>query len=225
MRSSAPLLRPNGVSPGMRRTGDVRSSGRNRIEEVREKPLIRKFIGQFTHFLAVLLWIAAALSFVSEYLHPGEGMLALGLAVTAVIFINAVFTFVQEYRAERALEAMKRLLPFRVKVVREGSEADIAADETVPGDIVLLAEGDKVPADLRIIGTNELMVNNAALTGESGPVVRSAGPFSGDPLRSPNIAFAGTTVVSGSGRGVAFATGMRTEFGRIAGSRAPSLPA
>ncbi|MEK6698159.1 MAG: cation-transporting P-type ATPase [Nitrospirota bacterium] len=191
--------------------------GPNRIEEVREKPLIRKFIGQFTHFLAVLLWIAAALSFVSEYLHPGEGMLALGLAVTAVIFINAVFTFVQEYRAERALEAMKRLLPFRVKVVREGSEADIAADETVPGDIVLLAEGDKVPADLRIIGTNELMVNNAALTGESEPVVRSAGPFSGDPLRSPNIAFAGTTVVSGSGRGVAFATGMRTEFGRIAG--------
>ncbi len=191
--------------------------GPNRIEEVREKPLIRKFIGQFTHFLAVLLWIAAALSFLSEYLHPGEGMLALGLAVTAVIFINAVFTFVQEYRAERALEAMKRLLPFRVKVVREGSEADIPADDAVPGDIVLLAEGDKVPADLRIIDANELMVNNAALTGESEPVVRSAGPFSGDSLQSPNIAFAGTTVVSGSGRGVAFATGMRTEFGRIAG--------
>ena len=112
--------------------------GPNRIEEVREKPLIRKFIGQFTHFLAVLLWIAAALSFVSEYLHPGEGMLALGLAVTAVIFINAVFTFVQEYRAERALEAMKRLLPFRVKVVRGKREADIAAGKRSPGTLCSL---------------------------------------------------------------------------------------
>ncbi len=190
--------------------------GPNRIEEVRGRPLVLKFIGQFTHFLAILLWIAAAFAFLSEYLHPGEGMLTLGIAIVAVLFINAIFTFVQEYRAEKALEAMKKLLPFRVTVVRDQSETDIPADEVVPGDVVLLGEGDKVPADIRLIEIYDLKVNNAPLTGESEAVTRNADPFPGDPTRSPNIAFAGTAVVGGSGRGVAFATGMRTEFGRIA---------
>jgi len=190
--------------------------GPNRIEEVRGKPLIFKFIAQFTHFLAILLWIAAALSLVSEYLSPGEGMLTLGLAIVAVIFINAVFTFIQEYRAEKALEAMKKLLPFRVKVLRDNREIEITATDVVPGDLVLISEGDKVPADVRLIETNDLKVNNAPLTGESEPMTRTAALFDGDVVRSPNIAFAGTAAVSGSGRGVVFATGMRTEFGRIA---------
>ncbi len=190
--------------------------GPNRIEEARKKPLVLKFIGQFTHFLAVLLWIAAAFAFLSEYLHPGEGMLTLGVAIVGVILINAVFSFIQEYRAERALAAMKKLLPFRVKVVRDGSETEVPAEEVEPGDVVLLEEGDKVPADIRLIGTNDLKVNNAPLTGESEPMARNADPFPGDPIHSPNIAFAGTTVVGGTGKGVAFVTGMRTEFGRIA---------
>lgn len=141
--------------------------GLNEIKEVRKKPLYLKFVTQFTHFLAILLWIAAALSFISEYLHPGEGMLTLGIAIIAVIFINAVFTFIQEYRAEKALEALKKLLPFFVKVLRDGSEKEIHAREVVPGDIILLSEGDKIPADARIIETSDLKVNNAPLTGES----------------------------------------------------------
>jgi sodium/potassium-transporting ATPase subunit alpha len=143
-------------------------------------------------------------------------MLHLGVAIVGVVVINAVFTFIQEYRAEKALEALKKLLPFRVTVRRDGQERELAAEEVVPGDVVLLAEGDKVPADLRLIGTSGLRMNNASLTGESEPVPRATDPFPGDPINSPNIAFAGTTVVSGSGSGVAFATGMRSEFGRIA---------
>ena len=190
--------------------------GYNAIEEVKKKPLIIKFLKQFTHFLAVLLWIAAFLSFLSEYLHPGEGMFTLGCAIIAVIFINAIFTFIQEYRAEKALEALKKLLPFYVKVLRDGKEKDIRAQEVVPGDVIMLAEGDKIPADARLIETSELKVNNASLTGESEPRTRNQEPFNGELIESPNIAFAGTTVVSGSGKAVVFSTGMGTEFGRIA---------
>ncbi len=200
--------------------------GLNRIEAVKGRSLVLRFADQFTHFLAILLWIAVALSFVSEYLSPGEGMLALGIAIIAVICINAVFTFIQEYRAEKALEAMKKLLPFRVRVLRDARETELSAERVVPGDIVLIAEGDKAPADLRIIEASDLRVNMAALTGESEAVSRTTEPSDGDVMHSRNIAFAGTTVVSGSGIGVAFATGMSTEFGRIAhltGTVSPGL--
>ena len=190
--------------------------GPNAIQAARRRPLPLRFLGQFTHFLAVLLWIAAALSFLSEYFQPGEGMLTLGLAIVGVIVINAVFTFIQEYRAEKALEALKKLLPFTVTVRRGGRECEMPAEDVVPGDIVLIAEGDKVPADLRLVEANELRANNASLTGESEPVPRDTKPVPGDPINSPNIAFAGTTVVNGNGMGVVYATGMRTEFGRIA---------
>jgi len=194
----------------------LREFGFNEISEVKKTHLMVRFLGQFTHFLAILLWIAAFLSFLSEYLHPGEGMLHLGLAIVAVIVINAAFTFIQEYRAEKALDALKKLLPFYVKVLRGGKEKDIHGKEVVPGDVILLSEGDKVPADARLIETAGLKVNHAPLTGESEPLLRNTDPFPGEIVESPNIAFAGTTVISGSGRAIVFATGMKTEFGRIA---------
>jgi sodium/potassium-transporting ATPase subunit alpha len=190
--------------------------GPNAITAARKRPLWLRFLGQFTHFLAVLLWVAAGLSFFSEYLHPGEGMFTLGLAILGVIVINAVFTFIQEYRAEKALEALKKLLPFHVTVYRNGRERELPAEEVVPGDIVRISEGDKVPADLRLLEANDLRANNASLTGESEPLLRETRPSPGDPINSPNIVFAGTTVVNGNGSGVVYATGMRTEFGRIA---------
>jgi sodium/potassium-transporting ATPase subunit alpha len=190
--------------------------GSNEIQAIRRTPLLIRFLNQFTHFLAILLWIGAGLALVSEYLHPGEGMLTLGLAIIGVIFVNAIFTFVQEYRAEKSIEALKRLLPFYVKVIRGGKEKEISARETVPGDLVLLSEGDRVPADARLIHTVSLMVNNAPLTGESEPVPLQPDPCPGELLESRNIAFAGTTVVSGSGKAIVFAIGMRTEFGSIA---------
>jgi len=190
--------------------------GRNEITAVKGKPLLFRLLGQFTHFLALLLWFAAGLSFLSEYLHPGEDMFTMGVAIVAVIVINAIFTFVQEYRAEKALEALKKLLPFNVKVVRNGKDIETPAELVVPGDLIRLDEGDKVPADVRLIESNGLKVNNASLTGEAEPVLRSIEPFDGEPVNSPNLAFAGTTIVSGNGTGVVFASGMRTEFGRIA---------
>jgi len=191
-------------------------AGYNEIEAERKRPLALRFLSQFTHFLAILLWIAAFLAFLSEYLKPGEGMLHLGFAIVAVIVINAVFTFIQEYRAERAMEAMTKMLPFNVKAVRDGKIKEISARELVPGDIILLEEGDKVPADARLIEAEGIKVNNAPLTGESEPVTRTPGPENGELLESANIVFAGTTVVSGEGKAAVFATGMRTEFGRIA---------
>ncbi|WP_028842669.1 cation-translocating P-type ATPase [Thermodesulfovibrio yellowstonii] len=190
--------------------------GFNEIKEARKTPLILKFLNQFTHFLAIILWLAAALAFLSDWIHPGEGMRHLGFAIIGVIVINAIFVFVQEYRAEKAIEKLKLMLPFYVKVIREGTEKQILAREIVPGDLIILSEGDKVPADARVIESNSLTVNNAPLTGESVPVVLTHESESGDLIPSKNIAFAGSTVVSGNGKAVVFATGMSTEFGRIA---------
>ncbi len=191
-------------------------NGFNEIKEVAKTPLSLRFLGQFTHFLAILLWIGAGLSFLSAYLHPGEGMATLGFAIIGVIVINAIFTFIQEYRAEKALEALKKLLPFYVQLIREGKEKKIPSREAVPGDIIMLSEGDMVPADARLIESSVLKVNNASLTGESEASLRDHMPSQGELLESPNIVFAGTTVTSGSGKALVFATGMGTEFGRIA---------
>ena len=190
--------------------------GPNEIHEVHGRPLFYRLAAQFTHFLALLLWFAAALCFLSEYLHPGEGLLRLGIAILAVIFINALFTFIQEYRTEKAIEELRKLLPFRVTVIRNGLEAEIDAREIVPGDLVVLREGDKVPADARVVASNRLTVNNAPLTGESDSRVLSGEPGDEELLESRNLIFAGTLVVGGSGMAVAYATGMATEFGKIA---------
>jgi len=190
--------------------------GPNEISEMHVRPLAARLLDQFTHFLALLLWFAAALCFLSEYLHPGEGLLRLGIAILTVIFINAFFTFIQEYRTEKAIEELRKLLPHRVTVLRDGIEAGIDAREVVPGDLILLREGDKVPADGRVVQSVRLTVNNAPLTGESDSRALSAAPYDGELLESPNLAFAGTLVVSGSGMVVAYATGMTTEFGKIA---------
>lgn len=188
----------------------------NEITEVKKTPLYIKFLKQFTHFLAILLWAGAGLALFSEYLHPGEGMLTLGVAIIGVVMINAVFTFIQEYRAEKALETLKKLLPFFVKVIRGGKEKEVPSREVVPGDIILLSEGDKVPADSRLIESSSLRINNAPLTGESEPVLMDPLPSEGELIEGNNITFAGTTVISGSGKAVVFATGMATEFGRVA---------
>jgi sodium/potassium-transporting ATPase subunit alpha len=191
--------------------------GRNVLTKPDHYSLVRGFARHFIHFLAVLLWIAAALSFTADFMNPGEGMATLGWAILGVIIINAVFAFWQEYKAERAFQALHRLLPDKAWVTRDGQSIAVARSEIVPGDLLILEEGERVSADARLIEVAGMRVDNAALTGESQPKRRTAeATEDGHWLDSPNLVFAGTTILSGHGRAVVFATGMRSEFGKIA---------
>ncbi len=191
--------------------------GPNRLQEAQGLPLIRCFLSQFTHFLAVLLWLAAGLSFLTEYLQPGEGVATMGWVIIGVIVINAAFAFVQEYKADRAMHSLQKLLPATAWVMRDNQPRQIPRTELVPGDLLLLEEGQQIPADARLVETVGMRVDHAALTGESLPTRRTIEPAPDAPrMDSPNLVFAGTTIVSGHGRAVVYATGMQTEFGLIA---------
>ncbi len=191
--------------------------GPNRVERLRPEGWGRRLLRGFTHLFAVILWVAASLAFFAEWQDPGQGMATLGGAIVAVIVINGLFSFWQEHRAEQALAALQRLLPHAVKVMRDGALVTRPALELVPGDVVLLEGGDDVPADCRLIEAFGARVNNATVTGESVPLPRDTAPSTTeDLLHSRNILLAGTSLVSGETKAVVFATGMHTEFGKIA---------
>jgi Mg2+-importing ATPase len=145
------------------------------------------------------------------------GDLVDGVIILGLITLNVGLSIVQEYRAEKALEALRALLPVECRVVRNGKEMSIPATELVPGDIVNIRSGDLVPADIRILESDGLEVNQATLTGESVPQSKSAALVtSSAAIDWTNIAFAGTVVVGGEGKGVVIATGARTQFGETA---------
>src|SRR5215467_12218685 len=165
---------------------------------------------QFTHPLALLLMLAAVLAWVS-------GAPRLGIAIVAVIVLNAVFAFAQEMQAERAVEALAAYLPGRAWVLRDGGRQEIEARLLVPGDVLLIEEGERICADGRLIsGTVE--VDAATLTGESAPVIRMADAVNGAAtlLDAQYVVFSGTACTGGEAQAVVTATGMRTELGRIA---------
>ncbi len=195
----------------------LREFGANRVEAVAREHLLLRLLREFVHLFALILWVAAALAFVAEWRAPGQGMATLGMAIIGVILVNGTFSFWQEYRAERTLSALQRLLPHRVRVRRDGALTEVLAEELVPGDILLLAQGDAVPADCRLITSFSLRINSATITGESLPhACQTAPSMEESVLRSRNVVLAGTSVVSGEGEAVVFATGMHTEFGTIA---------
>lgn len=186
--------------------------GPNTLAEPPAPPLWRHFIGHLTHLMALLLWAAGALALIG-----GEPVLA--VVIWVVVLVNAAFSFWQEYRAERAVAALKHLLPAYARVIRGGKEMHIPASELVPGDVILLAEGDNVPADARIVEEYGLRANHATLTGEAMPVRKTAEASLREgltELERTNLVFAGTSIVSGTGRAVVYNTGMLTQFGRIA---------
>lgn len=167
---------------------------------------------QFKNVLIVILLCATALS---AFL--GHGVEA--IAITVIVLFAVVLGFVQEYRAERAIEALREMAAPTATVIREGRERRIPARELVPGDFILLATGDKVPADVRLIEAVNLQTVEAALTGESAPVEKHTRPLVDKQLPTgdrKNLAYAGTAVTYGRGRAVVAATGMATEFGKIA---------
>src|SRR5512139_3808285 len=166
--------------------------GPNHVEEVGRESLLLRFAREFTHFFAIILWLGAALAFFAESFDPGQGMARLGVAIVGVILINGVFSFWQEYKAERAVEALRQLLPQQVMVSRDGEVVEVLASELVPGDIVLLEEGGFVPADCRLVEAFGLRVNTATITGESLPKARNADPHAEEsPLFARNIVLAG----------------------------------
>ncbi len=185
--------------------------GPNRLVETKKESRLKKFLKQFTEFI-ILVLIAAAL--VAGLL--GEWIDA--LAIMAIVIINGIIGFVQEEKAERVLEELKKLSAPTAKVVRGGELRTIAAEELVPGDLVVLDSGDSIPADCRIVDARFLRIDEAALTGESHPVDKSPRELENTvPLAErTNMAYTGTVVVYGKGRAIVTETGMSTEMGKIA---------
>ena len=191
--------------------------GPNRIERLAQTPLAVRFLRQFTHFFAALLWVAALLALIADWWLPGQGMAMLAAAIVAVIAINGAFSFWQEYRAEETMAALQRLLPHQVRALRSGTTVALPSEDVVPGDVIFLSAGDDVPADCRLVEGFGVRVNNATVTGEARPVSRDARPsVETDLLRSRNVLLAGTSVTGGEAKALVFATGMHTAFGRIA---------
>ena len=170
----------------------------------------RELARQFTHPLALLLWIAAVLLIL-------VGSKVVAVAVLSIIVLNAAFAFVQEVQAERAVEALALFIPQQARAMRDGTPREIDAIELVPGDVVVLEEGDRIAADIRLL-SGAIEVDMSALTGESVPALRSASTLDVDVplLVARDLVFSGTNCTGGEAQGVVFATGMSTELGRIA---------
>lgn len=205
--------------------------GANELPEPAHRPMWLRFADQLTHFMALLLWVAGALAFISRTPE-------LGWAIWSVILINAVFSFWQEFQAEQALAALKQVLPMQVKVLRDGVLKQIPARELVRGDVMQIEEGDRVSADARLITAESLYLDVSVMTGESLPVARNASPVAlreSVPIRETllrrgeqpsqdqinpseiaNLVLAGATVAAGRATAVVYATGAQTEFGQVA---------
>jgi calcium-translocating P-type ATPase len=184
--------------------------GPNRLSRRGGRRWPRELARQFTHPLALLLWGAAGLAAVA-------GIAAVAIAIVVVIFVNAGFAFAQEQQAERAVEALSEYLPAHATVLRDGAARQIEATQLVPGDVLLVEEGDRISADARLV-EGAVEVDLSTLTGESVTATRSADLVeTGGPLiGSRDLVFSGTSCTGGEARALVFATGMRTELGRIA---------
>lgn len=186
--------------------------GPNRLEEAGKRSPLAMVLDQFKDLLIIILLAAAAVAgFVGD---PAEAY-----AILAIVAVNAVIGFFQEFRAQKALEALRLMAAPEAVVLRDGAPASVPAATIVPGDMVLLEAGKIVPADLRLAETAQLKAGESALTGESIPVEKQTRPFD-DPVLPvgdrTNMVYSGTSITYGRGRGVAVATGMNTELGKIA---------
>ena len=200
---------PRGLS-GAEAQARLGRHGPNRLAETPPTPLWRRVARQFNNLLILVLLAAAAIT-------VGLGHALDAAVILAVVLLNVTIGLVQEGKAERALAAIRALLDPRAQVWREGHLVDIEAAHLVPGDVIQVAAGDRVPADVRWLRTHELRIDESALTGESVPVEKGAQPVATDAELGDrrSMGYAGTLVTAGLGVGVVVATGMRTEMGRI----------
>jgi P-type Ca2+ transporter type 2C len=186
--------------------------GPNELQEKKKKPVWRIFLLQFKDFMIMVL-IAAAI--ISGFI----GDLTDAMIILVIVLLNAILGFVQEYRAEKAIEALKKMATLQAQVIRDSIPVSLPSSEIVPGDIVLLEAGNAVPADLRLSETHSLRIDESALTGESVPVDKNENRIEGGdiPLGDRfNLAYKGTLVTNGRAKGIVIGTGMNTEIGKIA---------
>ncbi|AUA57835.1 Probable cation-transporting ATPase F [Achromobacter spanius] len=184
--------------------------GPNRLPVARQRGMLSRFLAQFHNVLIyVLLGSAAITAFLGHGVDTG--------VILAVVLANAAIGFIQEGKAEKAMTSIRQMLAPRANVLRDGERRSIAGETLVPGDIVLLEAGDRVPADLRLLAAHSLRVQEAVLTGESMPVEKHIDPVTTDAALGDRwpMAYCGTLVAAGQGRGVVVATGLHTEIGRI----------
>jgi magnesium-transporting ATPase (P-type) len=188
----------------------LKRHGPNRLPSVQPRGAARRLLAQFHNLLIYVLLVSAAIT-------AAMGEAVETAVILGVVILNGVVGFIQEGRAERALDAIRGMLTPRASVIRDRHRLSIAAEEVVPGDLVVIEAGDRVPADLRLVRTHNLQLQEAVLTGESVPVEKSPDPVAADaPLgERASMAFSGTLVTAGRGMGVAVATGIETEIGRI----------
>ena len=186
--------------------------GENRLSEHHVEPRWMRLASYLMHPQAGILIVAAILAFIAKDA-------VLGFVIIILTLANALFSFWRQYRAEKAIEKLQEILPAYAHVLRNGIDEHVPAIDTVPGDILILEEGDNIPADARVVEEYGLRTNNSTLTGESIPARKLADASYQQgisELEQPNLIFAGTSVASGTGRAVVFGTGMLTQFGRIA---------
>jgi Ca2+-transporting ATPase len=186
--------------------------GRNELEEKKKKTILIMLLDQFKDFMIIVLIIAAVISGII-------GELTDSLAIIVIVILNAIIGFVQEYRAEKAMAALRGMAAPIATVIRDGMTTNIPASELVPGDIVVLEAGNIVPADIKLVEIANLKVEEAALTGESVPTEKHIGTLDDETLSlgdRKNMVYKGTIVTYGRGSGVVVATGMNTELGKIA---------
>ncbi len=187
--------------------------GPNTLIEKKQIPIAYKFLVHFKDLFSILLLLASLLSVFA-------GMWQLSLIILLIVIVNTIFSVFQEWRAEKAMETLKSWMPEYAKVIRNGELQRVLVRELVPGDIIVLEEGDRVPADARLIESFDLWTNNVPLTGESEPQPRTPKPakvVDSSYLDAPNIVFMSTSVAKGRGKAVVFATGMNSKFGQIVG--------
>ena len=187
--------------------------GPNRLEEKKGRSPWDMFVGQFKDILVLILLIAALVSFIL-------GEVSDTIVIAIILILNATLGVVQEYKAEKSLAALKKMVAPAALVIRDGRQSRIEASQLVPGDIVLLESGDHIPADLRLSTVTNLKIQEAVLTGESVPVEKKSELIDKEDVSlgdRNNLAFMGTAIISGRGRGIVVATGMKTEMGQIAG--------
>lgn len=182
--------------------------GLNELVEKKKDGPITLFLSQFKEILIIILIIAAIAAY-----YVGDAIDA--IVILVVVIINAVVGFIQEYRAEKAMEKLKGLISSEAVVIRDGQTQKITANQLTPGDIVIIEEGDNIPADLRIIESADLKVDESALTGESLPAEKHSGIVEGDE-DTQNLVFMDTDVALGRGKGVVISVGMNTAIGKIA---------